>query len=491
MYILGYDIGSSSIKATLLDAGTGKVKSSATAPSTEMEMIAHKAGWAEQNPDMWWKYLKEATQSVLTQSGIAKQNIKSIGISYQMHGLVVVDKDLQALRPSIIWCDSRAVQIGEIAFHAIGQEKCLSHLLNSPANFTASKLKWVQENEPKLYEKIYKFMLPGDYIALKMSGEAQTTASGLSEGMLWNFKENTTADFLLDYYGIDKSLVPQIVPTFSKQAQLSKAASEELGLEAGTWIAYRAGDQPNNAFSLNVLNAGEVAATAGTSGVVYGVSNSFQYDTQSRVNTFLHVNHKAGILLCINGTGILNSWLRKTIFDDNTPYQSINQLAGGAPIGSAGLRILPFGNGAERVLNNKEIGSNILGLQFNVHTKAHLARAVQEGIVFSLCYGFEVMQGIDVQAQTVRAGDANMFLSPIFAQTFATVTGTSVELYNTDGAQGAARAGGVGAGVYASFSEAFVGLHCTRTIQPMQDEKDSYQEIYRDWLAKLKTLIDR
>ncbi len=489
MYILGYDIGSSSVKATLLEAATGKVKSSATAPQTEMEMIAHKAGWAEQHPDMWWKYLKEATQKVLNQAGVAKQNIKSIGISYQMHGLVVVDKNLQPLRPSIIWCDSRAVQVGEAAFQAIGQEKCLSNLLNSPANFTASKLKWVQENEPELYEKIYKFMLPGDYIALKMSGEAQTTASGLSEGMLWNFKENTTADFLLDYYGIDRNLIPQIVPTFAKQAQLSKAASEELGLEAGTWIAYRAGDQPNNAFSLNVLNAGEVAATAGTSGVVYGVSNSFEYDKQSRVNTFLHVNHKAGILLCINGTGILNSWLRKNIFAENVSYQSINELASTVPIGSEGLRMLPFGNGAERVLNNKEIGGNIFGLQFNVHTKAHLARAVQEGIVFALCYGFDVMRGIDVQAKTVRAGDANMFLSPIFAQTFATVTGTNVELYNTDGAQGAARAGGVGAGVYSSFSEAFVGLHQTRAIEPIANEKDRSQEAYQDWVEKLKTLI--
>ncbi|SFF34559.1 xylulokinase [Thermoflexibacter ruber] len=489
MYLLGYDIGSSSIKATLLEAETGKVKASATAPSSEMEMIALKAGWAEQHPDKWWEYVKQATQQLLHQSGVSKQDIKSIGISYQMHGLVVVNKDLQPLRPSIIWCDSRAVQIGEKAFGEIGEEQCLAHLLNSPANFTASKLKWVKENEPDLYAQAYRFMLPGDYIAMKMSGEVQTTASGLSEGILWDFKEKKIADFLLAYYGIDRFLVPTIVPSFGQQAQLGKKASEELGLEAGTWIAYRAGDQPNNAFSLNVLNAGEVAATAGTSGVVYGVSDSFQYDKLSRVNTFLHVNHKAGILLCINGTGILNSWLRRNVFSEQTSYQAINQLASQAPIGADGLCILPFGNGSERVLANKEIGGNILGLQFNLHTKAHLARAVQEGIVFALRYGFDVMKGIDVHAKTVKAGDANMFLSPLFAQTFANATNTVVELYNTDGSQGAARAGGVGAGIYPSFLEAFVGLHKTQTIEPQADLKEKYEEVYQNWLSKLNSLI--
>jgi xylulokinase len=492
MYLLGYDIGSSSVKATLLEAETGKAVASATAPSSEMGMIAHKAGWAEQDPDMWWKYLKEATQQLLTKSNVKKQDIKSIGISYQMHGLVAVDKNLIPLRPAIIWCDSRAVQIGESAFQEIGREKCLTDLLNSPANFTASKLKWVQANEPNLYANIYKCMLPGDYIALKMSGEAQTTASGLSEGILWNFQTHQIADFLLQYYGIDPSLLPHLVPTFGVQAQLSYSASQELGLETGTKIGYRAGDQPNNAFSLNVLNAGEVAATAGTSGVVYGVSDSFQYDPQSRVNTFLHVNHKAGILLCINGTGILNSWLRQNIFSSTTSslsYQEINQLASSVPIGAEGLFILPFGNGAERVLNNQEIGGNIFGLQFNVHQKAHLARAVQEGIVFALRYGFDVMKGIDVQAKTVRAGDANMFLSPLFAQTFATVTGTNVELYNTDGSQGAARAGGLGVGIYSSFTETFVGLNKTRTIEPVLDEEDRYEEVYQQWVNKLSGII--
>ena len=489
MYILGYDIGSSSIKASILEAETGKVVGSATAPTTEMEMIAHKAGWAEQHPDMWWQYLKEATQQVLATSKVKKQNIKSIGISYQMHGLVVVDKDLKPLRPSIIWCDSRAVQIGESALIGMGEKKTLSRLLNSPANFTASKLRWVKENEPELYEKIYKFMLPGDYIALKMSGEVQTTTSGLSEGILWNFKKNQVANFLLNYYKIDNHLLPEIVPTFGKQAQLSKSASEELGLEEGTWIGYRAGDQPNNAFSLNVLNAGEVAATAGTSGVVYGVSDSFQYDKKSRVNTFLHVNQKAGILLCINGTGILNSWLRKNVFSRDIPYQAMNELASGVGIGAEGLRILPFGNGAERVLANKEIGSNILGLQLNVHQQAHLARAVQEGIVFALRYGFDVMKGIDVQAKTVKAGDANMFLSPLFAQTFATVTNTTVELYNTDGSQGAARAGGIGAEIYGSFADAFVGLNKTKTIEPDLNTQSQYEEVYQDWGNKLSQML--
>ena len=493
MYLLGFDVGSSSVKASLLEAASGKCIASAYQPKQEMPIIAVKPGWAEQDPENWWKYLKMALSEVLNQSGIDTAAIKSIGISYQMHGLVIVDHNNKVLRPSIIWCDSRAVEIGNAAFAHMGSEKCLSSHLNSPGNFTASKLKWVQQNEPETYNKVYKFMLPGDFIAAKMTGDIRTTISGLSEGIFWDFKRNKLSELILGEYGIDNALIPDITPTFDIQGVISTQAAGELGLKAGTPVAYRAGDQPNNAFSLNVLNPGEIAATAGTSGVVYGVSDVVKYDPLSRVNTFAHVNHttnanRLGILLCVNGTGILNSWLKKNVAG-LLDYRQMDAMASQVPIGSEGLAILPFGNGAERMLGNKDSGCMITGLNFNVHNNTHVFRAAQEGIVFSFTYGIEIMESIGIKPSVIRAGNANMFLSPVFREALAATTGATIELYDTDGSQGAALASGVGAGIYKSFDEAFQHLKKLETVYPDASKINAYKDAYKHWRNQLaKTL---
>ena len=387
-YLLGFDVGSSSVKASLVEVESGQCAASAFYPQNEAPIKAVRTGWAEQNPDDWWLYLKQALAQVMSLAGASGDDILAIGISYQMHGLVCVDRNMRPLRDAIIWCDSRAVPYGQQAFHDLGEENCLSHLLNSPGNFTASKLAWVKENEPQVFERIWKIMLPGDYIAMRLSGECNTTMSGLSEGMLWDFVENRPALFLMDYFGFPSDILPTVVPTFSVQSQVSRMAADELGLSEGTPIAYRAGDQPNNALSLNVFNPGEIAATAGTSGVVYGVLGDVRYDPLSRVNTFAHVNHSSeasrlGVLLCINGTGILNAWIRRNVAPEGISYNDMNRIAAQVPIGSEGVSIIPFGNGAERVLENREVGCSFHGIDFSHHTRAHLMRAAQEGIVFS------------------------------------------------------------------------------------------------------------
>lgn len=486
MYLLGYDIGSSSVKACLVEANTGKIVASDFFPKEEMEITAVKAGWAEQAPEEWWKNLKLAHESIAKQSGVKAEDIKAIGITWQMHGLVLVDKNQQVLRPSIIWCDSRAVPYGEKAFKTIGEEKCLSHLLNSPGNFTASKLAWVKEHEPHIFEKVDKLMLPGDYIAMKLSGDIAMTIEGLSEGMFWDFKNQSVSEDVLSYYGIPKSFIPDIKPIFGIQAEVSAQAAKELGLKEGTPITYRAGDQPNNAASLNVFNPGEIASTAGTSGVVYGVLDKLDYDTRSRVNTFAHVNYtpdqtRLGVLLCINGTGILNSWLRRNLAVEGLSYNDMNNLAAQSPIGAKGVSIIPFGNGSERVLENKEVNCSIHGINFNIHNKADLLRAGQEGIVFSYEYGMEIMKEMGMNIHLIRAGHANMFLSPVFAQTLASVSGATIELFNTDGAAGAAKAAGMGAGIYASNEEAFSSLTKISVIEPETNKKVQYRDAYEKW----------
>lgn len=491
MYVLGYDIGSSSVKAALVEVSTGKTVASDFFPKEEMGMYAAQAGWAEQDPAMWWENLKLANASVLAQSKVDPHNIKAIGISWQMHGLVMIDKQRKVLRPSIIWCDSRAVSYGEKAFHAIGEERVLSRLLNSPGNFTASKLAWVKENEPEKYAQIDKIMLPGDYIAMKLTDEISVTVEGLSEGIFWDFTDNSLSNDILNYFGFDKDLIPAITPVFGVQGRVSAAAATELGLAPGTPVSYRAGDQPNNATSLNVFNPGEIASTAGTSGVVYGVLDEVKYDPLSRVNIFAHVNHlpestRLGVLLCINGTGILNSWLKRNMVSEKMSYSDMNMLAAQSPIGARGISVVPFGNGAERVLENRQTDSSFQGINFNIHSLSDLLRGTQEGIVFAFQYGMEIMKEIGMDIRVIRAGNANMFLSPLFRDTLASVSGAVIELYDTDGAAGAAKAAGIGAGIYASPQEAFSSLHKITTVEPDNKNQSQYQDAYQRWKSYIQ-----
>lgn len=490
-YLLGFDVGSSSVKASLVDIDNGQCAASAFYPETEAPIKAINSGWAEQDPEMWWYNAKRALKKIMAETGCKGEDIQGIGISYQMHGLVCVDKDLKPLRDSIIWCDSRAVPYGEKAFNKLGADYCLSHLLNSPGNFTAAKLAWVREKEPQLFEQIYKIMLPGDYLAMKLSGKANTTISGLSEGIFWDFKERKVSEPLLNTFGINKDMIADIVPTFGIQSNVSAEAAAETGLAEGTPISYRAGDQPNNALSLNVFNPGEIASTAGTSGVVYGVLGEVGYDKKSRVGTFAHVNYtdiqtRLGVLLCINGTGCLNSWIHRNVAPELS-YAEMNELAAKAPIGSDGVSIIPFGNGAERVLENRETGCNIHGINFNKHNRAHIIRAAQEGIVFSFCYGMEVMQDMGMDIHNIHAGKANMFLSPLFRQTLANTSGATIDLYETDGSVGAAKGAGMGCGIYKDNNEAFASLKKLVTIEPEPNMAQQYQEAYIRW----KTILGK
>ena len=494
MVLLGIDLGSSSVKAALVDADTGQTVGVGQYPPTEMAIDAPQPGWAEQDPAAWWEAARRAVAAAVAAANLDGAAVRAIGIAYQMHGLVCLDANGEALRPSIIWCDSRAVEIGDEAFATLGEETCLSSLLNSPGNFTASKLRWVAQHEPELFKTIDKVCLPGDYLAARLTDRTTTTVSGLSEGMFWDFASGGPAQFLLEHYGIPPEMLAPTVPTFGIQGEVSSDAAVAFGLKPGTPVTYRAGDQPNNALSLNVLNAGEVAATAGTSGVVYGVSDQIKYDPQSRINSFAHVNHtsdasggdpRIGLLLCVNGTGIANAWAKRLVGGD-LDYAAFNDLAACAPIGSDGLTVLPFGNGAERMLGNAEVGTHLGHADFNRHDRSHVARATQEGIAFAFRYGMDILRDTGVDLSVIRAGRANLFLSPLFRQTLANLTGARIELYDTDGAVGAARGAGVGAGTFGSFTEAFASLEQVGTTDPESSERDATQAAYQTWHAELQ-----
>lgn len=486
MLLLGIDIGTSSVKVSVLDAASQRTLVSAQFPEAEAEIISLQAGWAEQSPESWWEYAQQAIVACNKSGKYNSQDISAIGIAYQMHGLVLVDKDQNVLRNSIIWCDSRAVETGNEAFEAIGEEKCLKHLLNSPGNFTASKLAWVKKNEPEKFAAIDKIMLPGDFISMKLTGEITTSVSALSEGIFYDFISHNLSADVLDYFGFSNDIFPPIQPVFSVHGTLKPEVAQKLGLKRSIPVAYKAGDQPNNALSLNVLKPGEVAATAGTSGVIYGVSDQLVYDQQSRVNTFAHVNYaeketRTGVLLCINGTGSMNRWA-KSVFGTGISYQQMNEEASNIKVGSEGLLVLPFGNGAERMLNNKQIGAQINGIDVNRHRPAHFFRAVQEGIAFAFRYGLDVMRENGMHPNIIRAGKANMFMSAVFTHAFVNATGVPVELYQNDGSAGAALGAGIGAGIFTSPMEAFNNM---RPVEKIEPQKQEFEAAYQRW----KTLL--
>ena len=489
MYALGYDIGSSSIKASLVDIKQNNEVLSVRSPQDELSMIAHKPGWAEQEPTIWWKHLCQATKDLLARTGVSPKEIKSIGISYQMHGLVVVDENLNVLRPSIIWCDSRAVAIGEGAFEKIGDHECLSRHMNSPGNFTASKLAWIKQQEPEIYQQIYKAMLPGDYIAMMLTGQAKTTISGLSEGILWDFQDDQLSESILAAYGFKEDIFPEYCPTISLQGTITAEAAQQTGLVAGIPIGYRAGDQPNNALSLGVLRPGQVAATGGTSGVVYGIIEQKKYDPFSRVNNFAHVNYSTdhpyiGVLLCINGTGIAYNHIRQ-ITGSNLSYTELEELASQVGIGADGLSFLPFGNGAERMLGNQELGAQFHGLSFNLHGQGHYVRATLEGIAFSFVYGINIMKDMGLVLDEIIAGNDNMFQSAVFGQMISDLTGSTIRLVNTTGAVGAARASAVSIGAFTDIESAMEGLQYVKSYSPNQDT-DKQKSAYKRWLSILE-----
>jgi xylulokinase len=486
MLLLGIDVGTSSIKVSVVDAANSNILATAQYPDKETDIITLQHGWAEQDPDMWWEHVRIAITRCNQKNKYNPSDIAAIGIAYQMHGLVIIDDAGKSLRNSIIWCDSRAVETGDQAMAAIGTDRTLEHLLNSPGNFTASKLAWVKANEPEVYDRIAKVMLPGDYIAYKLTGEVTTSISALSEGIFWDFKKNELSKDVMNYYGFDEKIIPTVNPVFSAHGALSSAVADLIGLKPGIPVTYKSGDQPNNALSLNVTEPGEVAATAGTSGVIYGVTDQLLCDQQSRVNTFAHVNHsikkqRLGVLLCINGTGSMNRWT-KTLAGTNLGYPEMNASAAAIQPGSEGLRVLPFGNGAERMLNNKIAGAHLRNIDLNLHTSGHIFRAVQEGIAFSFRYGLDILRENGMEPSIIRAGQSNLFLSEVFTQSFVDITGVPVELHESDGSYGAAIGAGIGAGIYKSASEAFSYKKTLKVIEPSSTSLEHY---YQDWKAIL------
>ena len=488
MYFLGYDLGSSSVKAALFDIKTHKVIASASYPPQEMKISSPYPGWAEQDPEEWWQNVIQVTRLLMSQVPSEKHKVQGIGISYQMHGLIVLDKNRQILRPAIIWCDSRATIQGEKLYKSLGATYCQQRLLNAPGNFTAAKLSWIRENEPEIFGQIDTIMLPGDFLAFKLTGEIFTTISGLSEGTFWDFENHEPAEKLLNCVQGSGEILPKLTDTFGLQGNLTTKAAHALNLPSDIPLWYRAGDQPNNALALGVSAPGEVAASGGTSGVVYGIADAHINDTKNRINSFAHVNHskpetRLGVLLCINACGILYRWIRQNIGNSAT-YDQLELLAAQSMVGAQGLSFLPFGNGGERMLLFKNESAQLYGLDLNRHERKDLIRAGLEGVAFSFVYGIEMMKTLGVPIQKINVANDNLFQSDIFSQTIANLAEATIEMKVTTGAIGAAQAAAFASGAYASLKEATFDPTISKTFNPAIS--GHYKQAYEQWKNYLK-----
>ncbi len=471
---LGIDIGSSSVKVALIDR-EGRAIAEVREPSQEMPMKSLQAGWAEQDPEMWWQYTCEAIEKITSQ--LETSDILSIGLAHQMHGLVLVDQQGNLLRDAIIWCDSRAVPYGSLLADHIGTKQCLDSMLNLPGNFTASKLAWIREHEPDIYKKIACVMLPGDYICYRLTGELSTTAGNLSEGCFWDFKGHRLSPKILEALGLSIDHFPAILQCMDNHG-VTRGQIDINGLPDEIPVCYKAGDQPNNAYALGVTEPGQVAGTGGTSGVIYAVTDKLVADPSQAVNSFAHFNHSSktsriGILLCINSVGILYAWMRRMLGD--LSYGHMEELASRAPVGSDGLAIIPFGNGAERMLGNQPSSASIHGIQLNRHDQSHLIRAALEGLAFSYAHGIEKMRALGVEIHHFRVGNDNLFQSEIFAQSLADLSQCEIEVIECSGAVGAARGGAHGGGHQLAIQDQ---IHFTYSPRPLSD---SLSEAYQQW----------
>lgn len=498
MYLLGFDIGSSSIKGALIDAESKKTIRVVSAPDREMPIDSPDRGFAEQDPEMWWKYVCRCSNMLMEHHPEAKNRIGAIGLTYQMHGLVLTDDEGKVLRSSVIWCDSRAVSTGRELEEKLDANAFLGSHYNVPGNFTFSKLRWVQKHQPDIFEQSEKFMLPGDYIAFRMTGEIRTSYTGLSEAILWNFKEGKANEDLLRQWDMDPRLIPGHAPSFATQGYVHATAREELGLDSGGKIpvSYRSGDQPNNAWSLNVNEPGVMAGAGGTSGVLYGISEDPVIDLTQRTNSFAHVNYeperpRIGVLLCINGAGILYSWIRKNITGSDFSYDELERRATSVAPGADGLQFLPFGNGAERMLQNKPVQAHLMQLDLNRHRQDHIIRAGLEGVGFAFVYGYEIMKGLGLASDILRVGNDNLFLSGIFSGLISAMTGMRIEIREATGAVGAALGAGVGAGIYTSPQDAMKDSAVLQTVIPDPELQELYRPYYKLWKTELNNKLEK
>lgn len=485
-YLLGIDIGTSGTKTVLFDEAGNTIASALG----EYPLYQPNVGWAEQDPEDWWKATFSTIKAVLGKSGVNPSDVKGVGLSGQMHGAVLLDKDNQVLRKAIIWCDQRSSAECDQITSIIGKERLIEITAN-PAltGFTASKVMWVKNNEPEIFEKVKKILLPKDYIRFKLTGEFATEVSDASGMQFMDIPKRKWSSEVLDKLGIDKGLLGDVYESQEVSGKVHKAAAELTGLKEGTPVVGGAGDQAAGAVGNGIVRPGVISSTIGTSGVVFAFSENVSIDPKGRVHTFCHaVPNTWHIMGVTQGAGLSLKWFRDNfcIEEKRTaelmgidPYVLMDQEADRVEAGCSGLIYLPYMMG-ERT---PHLDPNAKGVFFGLsakHEKQDMLRAVMEGVVYSLKDCLEIIKEMGVDVSEVRASGGGG-KSKLWRQMQSDVFGTEITTINSSegGALGVALLAGVGTGVYSSVPEACDAIIKVKTRQAADMALNAkYQKFY-------------
>ena len=490
-YYLGIDVGTSGTKSLIMDA-KAKVKATAT---VEHPIYAPKPGWSEQKPDQWWKSTVASVRQVVRKAKIRGKDVAGISFSGQMHGLVITDGAGKVLRPSLIWNDQRtATEAAEIEAK-VGGKKNLIKLVGNIAqtSFTLTKLLWVRKHEPRIYDRIKHFLLPKDYLRLRMTGEYVGDVSDMSGTLMLDPRTRTWSKEILSKFHIDKDILPPVVESHEVTGRLTKAAASALGLAAGTPVMGGGGDQPVGAVGNGIVTDGLTSATLGTSGVVFTHSKKYKTDPQSRVGTFCaSVAGEYCMFGCIMSAGGSFQWFRNVLGQAEIaeakkkgidPYELLTAAAKKAPLGCEGLQFLPYLTGERTPHGDPNAKACWIGIHSRT-TRNELVRAVLEGVTFAMndAVGLLRKQVPAIRQIRLSGGGAR---SAFWRQMQADIYGTTCATVNCDQgpAYGAALLASVGDGAFRNIREACkAGIKVTRTIKPNPTARREYAKIYAQYV---------
>lgn len=479
MYFLGIDLGTSSVKIVLIDDQGKLIKSS----SKRYPVFYPKTTWAEQDPNDWWKAVKEGIREILG-SDIRKEDIKSIGLSGQMHGLVTLDKNNNILMPAILWCDQRTQEECDFLNYEIGQEKLSFYTSNKAlTGFTAPKILWVKKHRKDVYDKIAHILLPKDYIRFKLTGEYATDVSDASGTLLFDVKNRKWSSEMLDIVGLSKKVVPKCFESYEVTGEISKAAAVETGLQEGTLVVGGGGDQACGAVGTGTVQSGVLSVALGTSGVVFACQDSHSIDRQNRLHSFCHANgkwHVMGVML--SAASCLKWWIENItkVMSENNVYDTLLAEAEGASAVSEGLFFLPYLVGERTPYSDPDARGAFIGLNIT-HERSHLTRAILEGVSFGLRDSLEIIRDLKVPIDSIRVSGGGA-TSILWRRILANIFDCQIDLVNsTEGpGLGAAILAAVGFGAFDSVNDATEKIiKVTDTILPDKEEVKIYNEAYK------------
>jgi xylulokinase len=490
MKFLGIDIGTSGSRSVVIDEN-GKVIASATA--LHEDFASPEIGWAEQNPDDWWRACKETIAKVL--QTVKADEISAISFSGQMHGSVFLDKADKVIRPALLWCDQRTEKQCDEITAKIGKER-LIELVCNPAitGFTLPKMLWLRENEPEKWARVATVLLPKDYIRLKLSGDKASDVADSSGTLLFDVQNRKWSGEMLSAFSIDEAILPKVYESIEVTGRVSESGASETGLKIGTPIIAGAGDNAAGAIGMGIVEVGKVSATIGTSGVIFAVSDKPRLDLQGRIHTLCHAMpgrwHNTGVTL---SAGLSFKWFREN-FGDGNSYDELVHEAEKVPSGSEGAIWLPYLMGERTPHLDANARAAFIGITAS-HTKAHFTRAVLEGVAFSLRDSLEIFKESGVEISSIRLGGGGA-KSKLWRQIQADIYGKSVEIIEADegAAFGAAILAGVGVGAWKSVEEACEKtIRVAETIEPNADSQETLNrnyEAYKTLYAALRPVSE-